>query len=147
MLSHVWLRSIEGQIKCVSVLVCLRVCVCVCVRVSMCVGVCVCVCKRLDMASVHEQGVPGLLLSSRRVNVPAERSTWVVSSTGTEPMPLQRCCCCYQQCTSQTTTYAIPGVWHDDDAGDRDLIPQHIPFLGSEVRDRNLSFSGPEPSP
>ena len=57
--------------------------VCVCVWVCVCVGVCVC--KRLDMTNVHEQGVPGLLfmlgtMSSRRVNVPAKRSTWVAES-------------------------------------------------------------------
>ena len=115
-----------------------------------------CVCKRPDVASVHEHRVPGPLLmlgptktmSSRRVNVPAKRSTWVVSSTGTDRIPLQRVACCCQQCTSQTTTYAIPGVWHDDDAGGRDpyRFTQSIPWVWSEGP-KPIFFLGQKPSP
>ena len=89
---------------CLSVCVSVRACRCVCVCVWVCVCVCVCVCVRVGNPNL-QQGVPGLLLmlgptktmSSRRVNVPAKRSTWVaesaagilmVSSTGAEPISL-----------------------------------------------------------
>ena len=45
-LSHVWLRALEGQIKCAFVCVCVCV-VCVCVCACACACACVCVCVRV----------------------------------------------------------------------------------------------------
>ena len=83
-------------------------------------------------------------MSSRRVNVPAKRSTGAAESAAgilnednvlhvAVSIALRR-----QQhmpfLVSGTTTTRRDGT----------LIPQHIPFLGSGMRDRHLSNSGPE---
>ena len=119
---------------------------------------CVCVCTPAHgELALFLQGVPGLLfmlgptktMSSRRVNVPVKRGVpgWLSESAAgilngdRTHIPVT----CYmlllalhfadsnQILVSGTTTMQRDGT----------LILQHIPFLGSGTRDRDLRFSEP----
>ena len=101
-----------------------------------------CVCKRLDMTNVHEQGVPGLLfmlgtMSSRRVNVPAKRSTWVAESAA-GILNVDRThilATCYMLLSAlHFADNNMCHSWHDDDAEGRDPNPSthSIPWVWNE---------------
>ena len=105
-------------------------------------------CKRLDMTNVHEQGVPGLLfmlgtMSSRRVNVPAKRSTWVAESAA-GILNVDRThilATCYMLLSAlHFADNNMCHSWHDDDAEGRDPNPSthSIPWVWNE---------GPKPIP
>ena len=99
-------------------------------------------CKRLDMTNVHEQGVPGLLfmlgtMSSRRVNVPAKRSTWVAESAA-GILNVDRThilATCYMLLSAlHFADNNMCHSWHDDDAEGRDPNPSthSIPWVWNE---------------
>ena len=94
------------------------------------------------MTNVHEQGVPGLLfmlgtMSSRRVNVPAKRSTWVAESAA-GILNVDRThilATCYMLLSAlHFADNNMCHSWHDDDAEGRDPNPSthSIPWVWNE---------------